>query len=252
MLIAGMAVLGLILGSFLNVVIHRLPRKLSLIHPGSRCTSCSEPIRFYDNIPLISYAILKGRCRCCGVRIPVQYPLVELLTTLCVVALYIKYDLTGEFVVYAVLTLFLIPISFIDLDKRLILNRLTIPCFFAGIALVLGFNIQSWTRALLGAVSGGIIVLLIAILGKAIFKKESMGMGDVKLLIAIGVYVGFPGVALCLFFGVFVAALLIITGMILGRLRLGDTIPFGPFIAIGTLIYLLWGESLLGWYLTQF
>jgi prepilin signal peptidase PulO-like enzyme (type II secretory pathway) len=89
-------------------------------------------------------------------------------------------------------------------------------------------------------------------LGKAIFRKESMGMGDVKLLISIGVYVGFPSVALCLFFGVIAAALLILVGMILGRLRLGDTIPFGPFIAVGTMIYLLWGETLLGWYLGQF
>lgn len=252
MIVAIVAILGLILGSFLNVVIHRLPRKLSLIHPGSRCTTCSKPIRFYDNIPLVSYTILKGRCRHCGARISLRYPLVELLTAICLAGLYIKYGLTGEFLAYAALTLFLIPISFIDLDKRLILNRLTIPCFFAGIALVLGFNIQPWARALLGAVSGGIIVLLIAILGKAIFRKESMGMGDVKLLICIGVYVGFPGVALCLFFGVFLAALLIIAGMILGRLRMGDTIPFGPFIAVGAMIYLLWGESLLGWYLGQY
>ena len=249
---AVVAIFGLILGSFLNVVIHRLPLKGSLIRPASHCPSCSKAIRFYDNIPLVSYIILRGRCRACGARIPLRYPMVEGLTALLLVLLYIRYGMTGEWVAYSVLVLFLIPISFIDLDKKLILNRLTVPCFILGIVLVLGLHVETWTQALLGAVLGGLIVLLIAAMGKLIFKKESMGMGDVKLLVAIGVYVGFPGVALSLFFGVFIAAVVIVGGMSLRKLRLGDIIPFGPFIALGTLVYLLWGESILNWYMGRF
>jgi leader peptidase (prepilin peptidase)/N-methyltransferase len=152
---------------------------------------------------------------------------------------------------YGVLTLFLIPISFIDLEKGLILNKLTIPCFILGVPLILGLQVETWKHVLLGAIGGGVIVLLIAGFGKLLFKRESMGMGDVKLLVIIGAYVGFPDVALCLFYGIVVAALVILGGMILKKLRRGDVIPFGPFIAVGTLVYLLWGESILRWYAEQ-
>ena len=219
---------------------------------SSSCPSCEKPIRFFDNIPLISFIILRGRCRQCGIPISWRYPLVEALTALCLAALFLKYGLSAEFVTYGVLVLFLIPISFIDLDKGLILNKLTIPCFILGILLVLGFQVETLKNGLLGAVGGGVIVWIISGMGKLLFRKESMGMGDVKLLVMIGVYTGFPDVALCLFFGIFIAAILIIGGMVLKKLRLGDTIPFGPFIAMGTLVYLLWGESILGWYLGRF
>ena len=252
MIIAGIALLGLILGSFLNVVIYRLPLKRSLIHPGSHCPSCSKPIRFYDNVPVISYLLLRGRCRDCGTSIHWRYPLIEVLTALCLVGLYLRYGISAEFLAYGVLTLFLIPISAIDLEKKLILNRLTVPCFILGAVLVIALHVETWTQALLGALSGGVIVLFIALFGKLIFKKESMGMGDVKLLVSIGVYVGIMGVLLSLFFGILVAAVIVVSGLLLKKLKLGDTIPFGPFIAIGTLVYLLWGESILGWYLGQF
>lgn len=251
MMIAGVALVGLILGSFLNVVINRLPEKMSLVRLRSQCPSCKENIRFYDNVPLLSYLILQGHCRHCRQRIPIKYPVVEALTALCLIALYLKFGLSARMLAYGVLTLFLIPISFIDLDKGLILNRLTIPCFILGVPLILGLQIETWKQVLLGAVGGGVIVLLIAGFGKLLFKKDSMGMGDVKLLVIIGVYTGFPDVALCLFYGILVAAIVILGGMILKKLRRGDIIPFGPFIAVGTLVYLLWGEEILQWYAGQ-
>ena len=245
-------ILGLILGSFLNVVIYRLPRGLSLVTPPSHCPSCGKPIKFYDNIPLISYILLKGRCRECGARISWRYPLVEGLTALCLVVLFLKYGLSIKGVAYSVLTLFLIPISFIDAERGLILNKLTIPCFILGILIILIFQIEMWKSALLGLLSGGAIMLLIAVAGELIFKKESLGMGDVKLLVIIGTYVGFPHVLISLFFGILIAAIFILWGVIFKKLRFGNTIPFGPFIAIGTLVYLVWGETILNWYMGLF
>ena len=244
--------LGLIVGSFLNVVIHRLPIGRSLIRPGSSCPSCGEPIRFYDNIPLVSYLLLKGRCRECGAPISWRYPLVEGMTVLCFVLLFLRYGLSIKLVTTGVLVLFLIPISFIDLEKGLVLNKLTIPGFILGVLLVLGFQVENWREVLFGALGGGGVVLLIGCMGKLLFRRESLGMGDVKLLVMIGAYVGFPEVLVCLFLGVLVAAIFIFGGIILKRLSLGSTIPFGPFVAIGTLVYLLWGDLIIRGYVGWF
>ncbi len=241
--------LGLILGSFLNVVIYRLQRGLSIVFPGSSCPVCKKPIRFYDNIPLLSYILLKGRCRQCGSSISWRYPFVEGLTALCLLALYLKYGITFQFLSYGILILFLIPISFIDIDKGLVLNKLTILCFILGVLLILGFQIETWKNSLFGAIGGGGIIWLMGVLGKMIFRKDSLGFGDVKLLVTIGVYVGFPEVAMCLFLGICIAGVFIFGGLILKKLSLGNTIPFGPFIALGTLVYLIWGPSLVNWYL---
>ena len=245
-------VFGLIIGSFLNVVIYRLPKGLSLVRPGSQCPSCGKPIRFYDNIPLISYLTLKGRCRQCRSPISWRYPLVEGVTALCFAALYFKYGLSARYIAYGILTLFLIPISFIDLEKGLILNKLTIPCFILGTLAILGFHIENWKDVVFGALGGGAVVWVIGVFGKLVFRKESLGMGDVKLLVMIGVYLGFPDVLIGLFFGILAAFVVIVGGMVLKKIRVGHTIPFGPFIAIGTLVYLLWGDSILRWYLGWF
>ena len=155
-MIALVVIVGLIIGSFLNVVIYRLPKGQSIVWPGSRCPACSKPIAPWDNIPLISYLLLKGRCRHCRTTIPWRYPLVEGLTALCSVALYIRYEgFTDQFWVFAVLTLFLIPLSFIDLDYGILPNKLTIPGFILGFLLIFMLQIEHWTIALLGAFSGG-------------------------------------------------------------------------------------------------
>ena len=244
--------LGLLFGSFLNVVIYRLPLGKSIVWPGSYCPACNTPIPFYDNVPVLSFALLAGKCRSCKNAISWRYPLVELLTAFCLVILHLKYGFSGKFFVYSVLTMLLIPISFIDLDTKLILNKLTIPGFILGIALVLIFHIETWYNILLGAVSGGLIIWFVGFLGKLLFRKESMGMGDVKLLVMIGVYVGFPDVAICLFFSILIAGFFIICGLAIKKLKLGETIPFGPFVALGTLVYLISGNNILDWYLGLF
>ena len=244
--------LGLIFGSFFNVLIYRLPRKLSIIKPGSQCVHCNQSIPFYDNIPVLSYLFLRGRCRFCHVKISWRYPLVESLTALCLILLFLKYGWSAQTFVYSLLILFLIPISFIDVDNGLILNRLTVPGFILGLTVTLGLQFEIWHKFVLGALFGGFLVLSIGYLGKLIFRKESMGMGDVKLLVMIGIYVGFPYVGICLFYGILSASIFIIFGMILKKIRLGDTIPFGPFIAIGTLAHLLLGDIFINWYISLY
>jgi leader peptidase (prepilin peptidase)/N-methyltransferase len=150
------------------------------------------------------------------------------------------------------LTLFLIPLSFIDLDHGVLPNKLTVPGFILGFFLGMILQIEAWTSIAIGALFGGGIMFLISLMGKMLFHKESLGMGDVKLLVMIGVYVGFPWIAVCLFFGIFFAALVILISVLRKKLRFGNTIPFGPFIAIGTLVFLLWGDIIVRKYLSLF
>ena len=244
---------SLALGSFLNVVIHRLPRGESLAFPGSRCTTCGKAIRFCDNVPLLSYAVLGGRCRFCGEKISARYPLVESLTAFIILALLAVYGPTVPFAAYATLALFLIPISFIDWDTGFIPDKLVIPASIAGIIYLAAFHIVkwkvTWKSGLAGMITGGALLLLLMVAGKYLMKKDAMGMGDVKMLAMTGIYIGFPAVWIALFFGGVAACIYIMIALIRKRLQLKNTIPFGPFIAIGTLTYLLAGESLIQWYL---
>ena len=241
--------IGLVLGSFLNVLIERLPNDESIIAPGSHCPNCKHPVRIYDNIPLISYLILRGKCRDCGEPISIHYPIVESVTGLVLAGLFWADGLSIEFLSHALLILFLIPIAWIDLKTFLILNKLTIPAFILGVVMAFAFQFESILNILLGTVSGGGLLLIFGFLGKIIFKKDSMGMGDVKLMMVVGVFVGFPEVMIILMFGVYLAAIYILTGLVLRKIKLGDTIPFGPFLALGTLVYLLWGEAIVQGYL---
>jgi leader peptidase (prepilin peptidase) / N-methyltransferase len=247
-MIVAVIIFGLLFGSFLNVVIYRMQRKQSIVYPSSHCPACTQPILFYDNIPVLSYLILRGRCRRCGAPISIRYPLVEALTAVCLAALYFRFGLSSAWGLYSILVLFLIPIAFIDLDVKLVLNRLVFPGAIIGIFYQLVFHVASWKVVALGAVSGGILLLLIAGLGALLFKKQSLGMGDVKLIVFIGVYVGFPAVLYCFFFSVLAAAVYIIIGLLARKIEFGDTIPFGPFLAIGTFGYLLAGAEVLSWY----
>jgi len=248
LLIILIAIFGLILGSFLNVVIHRLPEKQSLSTPGSHCPVCGQAVRWFDNVPLLSYLLLGGRCRDCKTRIPMRYPLVELLTGLGFALLYWRYGWTYTFGRYLLLFLFLVPIAFIDWDRKLILNRLTLPCAVVGALYILVFQTAMWTDMLIGGAAGALVLLAIGVLGNLIFKKESLGMGDVKLIGIIGIYAGFPQVLYVLIFAMITATVYILVGLIGKRLEMGRTIPFGPFIAIGALMQFIVGDQILMWY----
>ncbi|MBN2103836.1 prepilin peptidase [bacterium] len=241
-------ILGLGIGSFLNVVIYRLPKGLSLLGPRSLCPSCNSVIRCYDNIPVLSFVLLRRKCRQCGALISWRYPLVELLTALMLIVMAVRYGWGIEFLKFSVLCLVLLPISFIDWDEKIIPNRLTFSGFIAGIAITLIFQIELWLSMLLGMTAGGLFMIGLMVLGKLIFKKDAMGMGDVKFIIMIGTYVGVAGVFISIYLAAVTALVILAIPLILKKIKFGDQIPFGPFLAIGTIVYLLVGTDLIHWY----
>jgi len=242
-------VLGLIVGSFSNVCIYRVPRNESVIYPGSHCPKCHSNISPIDNIPLLSYILLKGRCRNCRSKISIQYPVVEFLTGLIYLIIYLIYGLSIQSLVYLILSSALIIIAFIDLNEQIVPDVISLPGI--GVGLILSFFVPyiSFINSALGVVVGGGIILIIALVGSMIFKKEAMGGGDVKLAAMIGAFLGWRYTIISLFLGFFLGAL---TGIILIMAKIKkreDAIPFGPFIALGSIITLLWGEKILLWYL---
>ena len=247
--IAFFFLIGLIFGSFLNVCIYRIPRGESIVWPPSHCPKCGAPIRPVDNIPVVSYIILGGKCRSCKARISARYPLVELITGILFGGLFWKFGLSSETLVFLILDLFLIVISFIDIDYRLILNKITLPGIVVGTILTLSFHVLSVKQVLMGFVIGGGGLLAIAFLGALLFRKESMGMGDIKLAAMVGVFLGVQGVAFTLLMAFFVAALFSIGAMALKKANRQSQIPFGPFIAVASVVYLFWGQQMIHWYL---
>jgi leader peptidase (prepilin peptidase)/N-methyltransferase len=242
------ALFGLIFGSFLNVVICRLPRNESIVLPRSHCMSCGKMIPWYDNIPILSFILLRGKCRFCRSSVSIQYPIIEVFTALLMMAVFWKYGYTADALIHIILILFLIPISVIDIQTGLILNKLTIPGFVAGIVIILALHPERWKEIPIGALSGGALLFLLAFAGKVFFKRESVGMGDVKLLVLIGAYLGFPEVIIAFYLGVLIAFVYIIIAFSANKIKLGETFPFGPFIASGTIIFILWGDQIIRWF----
>lgn len=240
---------GCCLGSFFNVVIYRLPDGSSIVHPGSQCPNCRHPIAFYDNIPLLSFLVLGGRCRHCRQRISLRYPLVEAVTGFLTLFLFRAYGLTPQFFIESLFVFLLILITFIDLDKYLIPDVLSLSGIVAGFVLSFFTPRLTWVDSLVGILLGGGFLYLIAVGYHYFRRKEGMGGGDIKLLAMIGAFVGLPGVV----FTVLVAS---ITGTILGiwvmartRKGLSTMLPFGPFLSLGAVCHLFWGQAFFSWYL---
>ena len=251
-LIGFIFIVSLCLGSFLNVCIWRIPTSQSIVLPGSMCPSCKHPIKFYDNIPVISFLILRGRCRECGASISVRYPLVELATGGLALGAYFKFGISLEALIAFGFICTLLVAALIDIDHRIIPDIISLPAIPAGFIASFFLSSLSWTDSLLGILSGGGILLAVAWLYYRITGKEGMGGGDVKLLAAIGAFTGWQGVI----FTVFVSSLAgSISGFIL-MARSGKTmkmaIPFGPFLSLGAVIYVFWGQELIRWYFRLF
>jgi leader peptidase (prepilin peptidase)/N-methyltransferase len=235
------AALGAILGSFANVVIYRMPKNESIVTPGSRCPSCGRPIGAVDNIPVLSYLLLRGRCRHCGARISARYPFVEVLTAMLAVGVWLHADTTLARVAGLAFAVWLVVITFIDLDYQLILNRISYPGIVAGLA----FSALEgrFVPALASALGGAALITLIVVV-----SRGGMGGGDVKLAALIGSFLGWPGIAVALFAGFMVGG---VVGLSLLALRLRqrkDAIPFGPALAAGGLIAFFWGDAIVRWY----
>ena len=244
-----LGVVGLMVGSFLNVCIYRIPHRRSVVHPRSRCASCERPLEWYENIPVISYVALRGRCRTCGTRISLQYPIVELLTAAIFV---IEYKAIGLSPLLAVRILFgcvLVVLFAIDLVHQLLPNVITLPALAVGLAasVVLPPGLRD---ALIGALVGGGILFLIAEMYFRLRHEEGMGMGDVKMLAMIGAFLGWKLTILTLILASFGGSLAGVLLLLTRRGNLKAAIPFGTFLAAGALVASLYGEPLVGWYLT--
>ena len=242
-------ILGLIVGSFNNVCIYRIPRNESIVYPASHCPNCRTKIKPVDNIPLLSYILLKGRCRNCKSKISIQYPIVELLTGLTYLIIYLIYGLSVQTLIYIILSSALIIIAFIDLNEQIVPDVISLPGIIIGFTLSFFVPYISFINSALGVVVGGGIILIIGLAGSVIFKKEAMGGGDVKLAAMIGAFLGWRYMVISLFLGFFLGALAGIF-LILSKIkRKEDMVPFGPFIALGSIITLLCGEKIIAWYI---
>jgi leader peptidase (prepilin peptidase)/N-methyltransferase len=242
-------ILGLIVGSFSNVCIYRIPRNESIIYPASHCPKCRSNISLKDNIPLISYILLKGRCRNCKSKISIQYPIVEFLTGLIYLIIYLIYGFSIQTIIYIILSSALIIIAFIDLNEQIVPDVISLPGIVIGFIISFFVPYISYINSALGVVVGGGIILIIGIAGSVIFKKEAMGGGDVKLAAMIGAFLGWRYIIISLFLGFFLGALAGII-LILSKIKSReDTVPFGPFIVLGSFITLLWGEQIISWYI---
>lgn len=241
-------ILGLCIGSFLNVCIYRLPNEVSIVRPRSKCPQCNHLIPFYDNIPVLSYLLLRGKCRHCNTGISIRYPLVELLTGLLAVSVYAAYGLSYEWFVYFTFIAALIVITFIDIDHQIIPNVISLPGIPIFFLASLFLPETTWLSSLLGILAGGGSLYLIAWGYHALTGKEGMGMGDVKLLAMIGALVGWKGVLFTIFVGSAVGCLAGILVMLRTQKNMKLAVPFGPFLSIGAITYLFFGPELIYWY----
>ena len=240
---------GLALGSFLNVCIYRMPLNQSIVHPPSSCPHCRERIRFYDNLPVLSYLLLLGRCRHCGHPISPRYPLVEATTAVLSLVLFLKLGQSLEYVFFLAFGAALIAIAFIDLHHKIIPDALSLPGIVVGFAFsLLPSSPLSWVDSLIGIIGGGGFLLLVAIAFEKITGREGMGMGDVKMLAMIGAWTGWKSLLFIILLSSLAGSLIGGAMLVLSRQGAGTRIPFGPFLALGTLLYLFFGSEIAQWY----
>lgn len=244
------AAYGMVFGSFLNVVVHRLPRGMSLLRPGSHCPACGTPVRWFDNVPVLSYLLLGGRCRACRVAISPRYPLVELASGALTVAVVARFGLTLQGLEAMLLVMLLLPLAFIDLEHHLLPDVLTLPGIAVGLAGSLAGGLVPLFDAATGAAVGAAVPYAVIVIYRWLRGAEGMGLGDVKLLAMIGAFLGWRGVLLTLGLAATAGALLGLTLIALGRGRRDTELPFGTFLAFAAMIVLFAGNRLLivfGW-----
>lgn len=242
-------IFGAIVGSFLNVCIYRLPREESIVFPGSHCPHCKISLRFYDNIPIISYILLRGKCRHCHHFISLQYPIIEGITALSFLFIFIHFGISLNSLIYFAFISALIVITVIDLYHQIIPDVLSLPGIGIGLlaSLVLP-NITFW-ESLIGIISGGGILLLVASGYQWLFKREGMGGGDVKLLAMIGAFLGWKSVFLTIILSSFIGSFVGIILILIKGKNFKYAIPFGPFLSLGAVISLFYQSEIISWYL---
>ena len=239
--------LGLCIGSFLNVCAYRLPLGQSVVHPRSRCTSCGRMLSWFDNLPVVSWAALRGRCRTCGKPVSWMYPAVEIVTALVFAITYLTYGLTLLSVVRVLFACALIVLFVTDLQHKILPNVITLPGIVIGFACSV-FLPPGWVSSVIGILVGGGVLFAIAEAYYRVRGQEGLGMGDVKLLAMIGAFLGWKLVLLTLVFASFTGSLA--GGMLIasGKGSMKYALPFGTFLAVGALLAATWGDPIADWY----
>ncbi len=257
--------LGLLLGSFANVLIHRLPLERSILWPGSRCPGCETPIRWYDNIPVVSWLVLGGRCRRCRAAIPWSYPAVEAAGGALVGTLAALHGVSLRWAALSWLAISILALVPIDQRHGILPDRITLPGIIAGLAFAFVTPIGP-LRAALGAACGAAVPIGIRVLYGAWSRlrhgpatpeeredpdalREGMGLGDVKMLAMVGAFLGPAAVLLTIVLGSMIGTLVVAPRLVLGRIGLKNPVPFGPFLGMAAIVALFWGDRILTWYL---
>jgi len=270
------AFIGLSVGSFLNVVAYRFPlmmerdwklecheflelpapefddklANLNLATPASACPNCGHQLHFWENIPVISYLFLKGKCSSCATQISIQYPLVELITGIASLAVAFTFGVTLQTVAALFFTWLLIALTLIDLKKQLLPDNITLPLLWAGIFLSFFDIFTDLKSSVIGAMVGYLILCSVYQLFKLLTKKEGMGFGDFKLLAALGAWAGFSYLPQIILISSVVGSIVGISMLLIGKIKQQQTIPFGPYLAVAGWIALLWGETINNTYLS--
>jgi leader peptidase (prepilin peptidase)/N-methyltransferase len=245
--------LGLCFGSFANVLIWRLPRNQSIVKPRSRCPGCGNLLKWYHNIPVFSWLVLRGKCGFCRTKISWVYPVVELITAALFAAFYARYGVSWTTLGFWYMSLTLVAVFFIDLEHQIIPNKLTYPGVFVGFATSVVSSHLPWHQSLLGIAVGAGIFVGVAVLGRFLFKKESMGGGDVKLAAMLGAFLGVGRILLVFVLSAAIGLVISLVAMAVSeKIRRERIIPFGPFIALATLVVAFYGEAIVSFYVRHF
>lgn len=256
-------ILGTVVGSFLNVCIHRLPRGQSIIFPPSHCPNCGKTLGALDLVPLLGYFLLKGKCRYCGELISFRYPLVELITGILFVGIALSFPVAAsplEFAFYILFSCLMIVVFFTDLEHQVVPDSISVSGIFLGLLFNYvkgmffyeGTGLNPFLSALFGMLLGYLLFYLIGRTGKAFFKKEVMGEGDLYLTAFLGAYLGWQGVLLAVFLAYLLAGAVALVLLVLKKIKMGEYVPFGPALVMGGFLTLFFGKQFVSWYLGLF
>lgn len=251
----GIFFVGAAIGSFLNVCIYRIPLNKSIIRPGSACPWCGHNIRWFENIPIISFIFLKGRCSACNHSISLRYPLVETIMGCLSILLWQRFPLQADFFIYLAFCSAMVVIAFIDLDHMIIPDIISLPGIIIGFALSFVSHQINWQQSLLGILLGWGLFYAVAYLFYLVTKKEGLGGGDIKLLAMIGAFLGWQAIPFVIFLSAFIGAIIGIGALIYTKLsnkERQDQIPYGPFLAGAAICYLFYGQIIIAWYIKLF
>jgi len=251
MLFILVVIYGLMVGSFLNVCIYRIPKGESIVKPRSRCPHCRHQLTVWENIPVFSYLFLRGKCSSCKAPISPRYALVEILTAAVFAVVYWQFGLTLDFFFFTVFLCLVIVITFIDLDHQIIPNQLLLIGIIPGLYPLFRDGWDAYKLYLIGALALGLGFYAIAVFGQLAFRKESMGMGDIKYAALIGLTLGWQSGIVATALAFVSASVLFLFLMPFKKITFGQRIPFGPFLSLGTFFALIWGPDIIQWYFQQ-